>query len=81
MAVMDALEDLLDTVRGVGLAVEFPRDNVLEELAAGDSESCRASKAVLQSGWIKWSLSMCNVGRYLQVEYEVVVVLLLYTVV
>lgn len=36
---MDTFQDLLDTVRGVGLAVEFPGDDVLEQFSAGDSVS------------------------------------------
>jgi hypothetical protein len=39
VAVVDALEDLLDAVGGVGLAVKFPRDDVLEEFATGDPAS------------------------------------------
>ena len=36
MAMLDALQDLLDAFRGVGLAVELARDDVLEQFAAGD---------------------------------------------
>lgn len=39
VAVVNAFQDLLNTVRGVGLAVEFPGDDVLEQLPAGDSVS------------------------------------------
>lgn len=37
MAVMYALEDLLDAVRRVGLTVEFSRDYILEQLATRNS--------------------------------------------
>lgn len=33
---LDALQDLLNASRRVGLAVELARDDVLEQLAAGD---------------------------------------------
>lgn len=36
---MNTFQDLLNTVRGVGLAVEFPGDDVLEQFSAGDSVS------------------------------------------
>lgn len=39
VAVVNAFQDLLNTVRGIGLAVEFPGDNVLEQFSAGDSVS------------------------------------------
>lgn len=39
MAVVYTFQDLLNTVRGVGLAVEFPGDDVLEQFSAGDSVS------------------------------------------
>lgn len=39
VAVVNAFQDLLNTVRGVGLAVEFPGDDVLEQFSAGDSVS------------------------------------------
>lgn len=39
VAVVNAFQDLLNTVRGVGLAVEFPGDNILEQFSAGDSVS------------------------------------------
>jgi len=41
VAVIDALQDLLDAVRRVGLGVELPGDNVLEEFAAGHAETNR----------------------------------------
>lgn len=39
VAVVNAFQDLLNTMRGVGFAVEFPGDNVFEEFSAGDSVS------------------------------------------
>lgn len=39
VAVVNAFQDLLNTVRGVRLAVEFPGDDVLEQFSAGDSVS------------------------------------------
>jgi hypothetical protein len=39
VAVVNAFQDLLNTVRGVGLTVEFPGDDVLEQFPAGDSVS------------------------------------------
>lgn len=39
MAVVNAFQNLLNTVRGVGFAVEFPGDDVLEQFPAGDSVS------------------------------------------
>jgi len=52
VAVVNAFQDLLNTVRGVSLAVEFPSDDVLEQFPAGNSVSvlrfnsisCRASR-------------------------------------
>ena len=38
VAVVDALQDLLDAVGGVGLGVELAGHDVLEQLAAGDAE-------------------------------------------
>ena len=38
VAVVDALQDLLDAVGGVGLGVELAGNDVLEQLAAGDAE-------------------------------------------
>lgn len=39
VAVVNAFQDLLNTVRGVRLAVEFPGDDVLEQFSASDSVS------------------------------------------
>ena len=38
VAVVDALQDLLDAVGGVGLGVELAGHDVLEQLATGDAE-------------------------------------------
>lgn len=39
VAVVNAFQDLLNTVRGVGLAVEFSGNDVFEQFPAGDSVS------------------------------------------
>ena len=41
MAMIDGLQDLLDAVRGVGLGVELPGHDVLEQLATGHTEKVR----------------------------------------
>lgn len=38
VAVVDAFQDLLNTMGGIRLAVKFSRNDVLEKLSAGDSE-------------------------------------------
>lgn len=84
MAVMDAFEDLLDTVRGVRFAVELSRDYVLEELAAGYSVEQERKKDVCIFLYEIYYTRMCVescTSVYSQVEYEVVEVFLLYTVV
>lgn len=39
MAVVNAFQDLLDTMRRVRFAVEFSRHDILEQFAAGYSEN------------------------------------------
>ena len=47
MAMLDALQDLLNASRRVGLAVELARDDVLEQLAAGDQVEDEVVEALL----------------------------------
>lgn len=48
VAVVYAFQDLLNTVRGVGLAVEFPGDDVLKQFSAGDSVSVLRFNSISQ---------------------------------
>lgn len=74
MAVIDALEDLLDAVRRVRLAVELARNDVLEQLAARHPRISNSHRQTAPN-------QSKRTQRYLQVEDEVVKALLLYAVV
>ena len=50
VAVVDRLEDLLDAVRRVRLAVELPRHDVLEQLASGDTVGPREPSSARTTG-------------------------------
>jgi len=49
VAVVNAFQNLLNTVRSVRLAVEFPGDNVFEQFSAGDSVSVLRFNSILRA--------------------------------
>lgn len=54
MAMVDALEDLLDAMWGVGFRVELPSHNVFEQLSTGDAETVnKLGQARQNDNWKK----------------------------